>query len=303
VVDEPTVAAAHQLAHVHTTIDVCPTGTACLASLLAHHASGIALDNERLVVLFTGATRHRSNPSPPSRETQSEVDTRSRSGQPRSLRPHGAIRRGDLHRGIAILQSSLQPASASVVPEAKRERLARTQRLQPDPDRSQPFQQGRQVGTGAVLVHETGTKGKPQDATHFRRPERIGKLQQLEKLREGGAHLARRALAVDGSLNLVRPPHRGQAGAELAATSAKPQVHGRAWRHPSQSSEHRGERLPRTVDPVHLEQLIAHRKACAMRRTLRVNGDDADGTLGALVHSKAQETWLQSGENRRNPKQ
>jgi threonine synthase len=58
VVDEPTVAAAHQLAHAHTTIDVCPTGTAGLAGLLALHASGIALDNERLVVLFTGATRH-----------------------------------------------------------------------------------------------------------------------------------------------------------------------------------------------------------------------------------------------------
>ena len=57
VVDEPTLAAAHRLAHDHTTIDVCPTGTAGLAGVLALRASGAGLGGEKLVVLFTGETR------------------------------------------------------------------------------------------------------------------------------------------------------------------------------------------------------------------------------------------------------
>ena len=57
VVDEPTLIAAHELANEATAVPVDATGTAGLAGLLALRASGRVADDERVVVLFTGATR------------------------------------------------------------------------------------------------------------------------------------------------------------------------------------------------------------------------------------------------------
>jgi threonine synthase len=69
VVDEDTVAEAHHLAHAHTAIPVDPTGTAGLAGVLALRASPIDAgrpgDDERHVVLFTGAERGPGPPGPP----------------------------------------------------------------------------------------------------------------------------------------------------------------------------------------------------------------------------------------------
>jgi threonine synthase len=66
VVDEATVTEAHRLAHVHTSIPVDPTGSAGLAGVLALRASpvdaGRPTDDERHVVLFTGAERSSATP-------------------------------------------------------------------------------------------------------------------------------------------------------------------------------------------------------------------------------------------------
>jgi threonine synthase len=59
VVREETVVSAHALAHETTQIDADPTGTAGLAGLLALHAEGAVGRDERVAVLFTGATRVR----------------------------------------------------------------------------------------------------------------------------------------------------------------------------------------------------------------------------------------------------
>jgi threonine synthase len=57
VVDEATVARAHQLGREATGIDVDPTGTAGLAGLIQTLATGTPLGAESVVVLFTGARR------------------------------------------------------------------------------------------------------------------------------------------------------------------------------------------------------------------------------------------------------
>ena len=57
VVDEDTLAEAHAHALEATGIQVCTTGSAGLAGLLALHASGGVSADERVAVLFTGAIR------------------------------------------------------------------------------------------------------------------------------------------------------------------------------------------------------------------------------------------------------
>jgi threonine synthase len=57
VVPEPVVAEAHQLAHTHTDVAVCTTGTAGLAGLLHHRRIGQADPAARSIVLFTGLDR------------------------------------------------------------------------------------------------------------------------------------------------------------------------------------------------------------------------------------------------------
>jgi len=57
VVGEETLAEAHALALEATGIQVCTTGSAGLAGLLALHASGGVSADERVAVLFTGAIR------------------------------------------------------------------------------------------------------------------------------------------------------------------------------------------------------------------------------------------------------
>ena len=56
-VDEDEVAEAHRLAHSHTTIDVCPTGSAGLAGLMHVARKSLIGPGERVAVLFTGHTR------------------------------------------------------------------------------------------------------------------------------------------------------------------------------------------------------------------------------------------------------
>ncbi len=57
VVDDGTLARAHAVAHETTVVDADPTGTAGLAGLLALRAAGEVEDDERVALLFTGATR------------------------------------------------------------------------------------------------------------------------------------------------------------------------------------------------------------------------------------------------------
>ena len=57
VVDEDTLAEAHALALEATGIQVCTTGSAGLAGLLALRTSGGVSADERVAVLFTGAIR------------------------------------------------------------------------------------------------------------------------------------------------------------------------------------------------------------------------------------------------------
>jgi threonine synthase len=57
VVSESHVRSAHELGRRHTGLDVCPTGTAGLAGLLARLEQGSVGSDERVAVLFTGHSR------------------------------------------------------------------------------------------------------------------------------------------------------------------------------------------------------------------------------------------------------
>jgi threonine synthase len=57
VVDEAAIAEAHRLGRAATGIDVDPTGTAGLAGLMHSLAAGVAMADETVAVLFTGARR------------------------------------------------------------------------------------------------------------------------------------------------------------------------------------------------------------------------------------------------------
>ena len=74
VVDEKTLEEANALARETTGIDVDHTGSAGLAGLLALRAMGQVADDERVVVLFTGATRT----APPPRRNGDEEFSRTR---------------------------------------------------------------------------------------------------------------------------------------------------------------------------------------------------------------------------------
>jgi threonine synthase len=74
VVDEETLEEANALARETTDIDVDHTGSAGLAGLLALKAMGQVDDDERVAVLFTGATRT----APPPRRNKDEEFSRTR---------------------------------------------------------------------------------------------------------------------------------------------------------------------------------------------------------------------------------
>jgi len=57
VVNETHVSSAHELGRRHTGVDVCPTGTAGLAGLIARIEQGAVGSDERVAVLFTGHSR------------------------------------------------------------------------------------------------------------------------------------------------------------------------------------------------------------------------------------------------------
>ena len=56
-VSESQVQRAHQLGRQHTGLDVCATGTAGLAGLLARRDEGAIDDDQRIAVIFTGHAR------------------------------------------------------------------------------------------------------------------------------------------------------------------------------------------------------------------------------------------------------
>ncbi len=78
VVGEKTLAEANALGRETTGIDVDPTGTAGLAGLLALRTAGKLADDERVAVLFTGATR--AAPSPD--EERNDDEKLRRQGHP-----------------------------------------------------------------------------------------------------------------------------------------------------------------------------------------------------------------------------
>lgn len=57
-VSEAELHEAHRLAHAHTRIGVCPTGSAGLAGLLHQSRAGLLGPDERIAALFTGHTRN-----------------------------------------------------------------------------------------------------------------------------------------------------------------------------------------------------------------------------------------------------